>query len=90
LKARRRKTEDRRQKRIADCGLRKGAGYKVQGTRQDKTIFFPCALSLEPYASLATDSCLLTPCNGLLTTDNAPYAHCLTVPYKSNRLGLKP
>jgi len=37
----------------------KGAGYKVQGTRQDKTNFFPCALSLEPYASLATDYLIL-------------------------------
>jgi hypothetical protein len=33
-------TDDRKELRIADCGLRKGAGYKVQGTRQDKTIFF--------------------------------------------------
>jgi len=37
-----------------DCGLMKGAGYKAQGTRQDKTKSFPCALSLEPYASLTT------------------------------------
>ncbi len=31
----------------------KGAGYKAQGTRQDKTKFF--SLRREPYASLATE-----------------------------------
>ena len=38
--------------RIGVCGLMKGARHKTQGTRQEKTHFLPCALRLEPYASL--------------------------------------
>jgi hypothetical protein len=45
-------TEDRGQNfglRIADCGLMKGA-------REQKTKSFPCALSLEPYDPMNSDS----------------------------------
>jgi len=34
----------------------KGARHEVQGTRQQKIKFFPCALSLEPCASLDSGS----------------------------------
>jgi hypothetical protein len=41
---------------IEDFGLRFDEGRKAQGTRHTAVkTFFPCAVSLEPHASLAND-----------------------------------
>jgi len=53
--------------RVPGFGFMKGAGYKAQGTRQDKTKFSPCAVSRMPLWLLTTGFWILTPGSWLLT-----------------------